>query len=95
MVGVNQLLRAIFSCCQTLRPTGTVASNLSSGATLGQAKSGNSWYLQKSGSTVTALYVVVPREDGSTLDSTDSSVFVQVLGIVPRPFNESAAAPAI
>jgi len=77
-------------CASTVTQSAT-----SSGATLGMIKSGNSWYLSKSASTVTAIFVVVPREDASTFDSTDSSVFVQVLGIVPRPFNESAAAPAI
>ena len=66
--------------------TSVTASTASSGLTLGQVKSGNSWFLIKSGSTVSAMYVVVPREDGSTLDSTDSSVFVQVIGNIATPF---------
>jgi hypothetical protein len=69
--------------------TGVAASALSSGATLGMAKSGNSWYL--TGSPTTAIFVVVPREDGSTIDSTDSSIFVQVIGQQVRPF--ALAAP--
>ena len=75
--------------------SGVAASNLSSGATLGQFKSGNSWFLSASGSTISAMYVVVPREDGSTLDSTDSSVFVQVIGNLQRPFGQQIVNPVI
>ena len=75
--------------------TSVTASVASSGATLGQVKSGNSWFLVASGSTISAMYVVVPREDGSTLDSTDSSVFVQVIASAGRPFAQAAQAPVI
>jgi hypothetical protein len=74
---------------------GVTASLASSGLTLGQIKSGNSWFLSASGSTVSAMYVVVPREDGSTLDSTDSSVFVQVIGNLADPFALQLVAPVI
>lgn len=65
------------------------ASALSSGATIGMVKSGNTFYLQSSAAT--ALFVVVPREDGSTIDSTDSSVWVQVLGNNQRVFGQQSA----
>ena len=66
--------------------SGVVASLASSQLTLGHFKSGNSWYFDASGSTVSALYVIVPREDGSTLDSTDSSIWVQCIGAQVSPF---------
>lgn len=71
---------------------GVTASLASSQLTLGQFKSGNSWYLDASGSTVSALYVVVPREDGSTLDSTDSSIWVQVIQETVSPFGMDVTA---
>ena len=72
---------------------GVAASGLSSGATLGHAKTGNNFYV--TGSPTTAIYVVVPREDGSTIDSTDSSIFVQVIGQQQRPFGLSAPTQVI
>lgn len=78
--------RTVFSSIAT---TGIAASALSSGATLGMAKSGNTFFL--SSSAATALFVVVPREDGSTIDSTDSSVWVQVLGNNIRVFGQQSA----
>ena len=72
---------------------GVAASALSSGATLGHAKTGNFFYV--TGSPTTAIYVVVPREDGSTIDSTDSSVFVQVIGQQVRPFGLAAPTQVI
>ena len=72
---------------------GVAASALSSGATLGHAKAGNNFYV--TGSPTTAIYVVVPREDGSTIDSTDSSIFVQVIGQQIRPFNLSVPTQVI
>lgn len=75
--------RAIFS---GIVAAGLTASTLSSGVTLGHTKTGNYFYLTSAAtSTATAIYVVVPREDGSTLDSTDSSVWVQVIGNQTRP----------
>lgn len=73
--------RTIFASIVT---GGVAASTVSSGATLGHAKTGNNFYVTTS--PTTAIYVVVPREDGSTIDSTDSSVWVQVIGQQHRPF---------
>ncbi len=75
--------------------SGVGASTASSQLTLGQFKSGNSWYLDASGSTVSALYVVVPREDGSTLDSTDSSIWVQAIQEVVTPYGMDVTAIVI
>jgi hypothetical protein len=74
---------------------GVTASTASSGLTLGIQKSGNSWYFANSASTQSAMFIVVPREDGSTLDSTDSSVWVQVLGSAKYPFDVTLQAPII
>ena len=67
------------------------ASALSSGLTMGITKSGNTFYSVAAGSAVTALFVIVPREDGSTIDSTDSSVWVQVLTANQRVFGQASA----
>ena len=67
------------------------ASALSSGLTMGITKSGNTFYSVAAGSAVTALFVIVPREDGSTIDSTDSSVWVQVLSANQRVFGQASA----
>ena len=72
---------------------GVTASTASSGLTLGVFKSGNSWYLANSASSQSALFIVVPREDGSTLDSTDSSVWLSVLGSAKYPFDATLQAP--
>ena len=82
--------RAVFASIVT---GGVAASALSSGATLGHAKTGNNFYV--TGSPTTAIYVVVPREDGSTIDSTDSSVWVQVIGQQHRPFGLEAPTQVI
>jgi len=72
---------------------GVAASGLSSGATLGHAKTGNYFYV--TGSPTTAIYVVVPRGDGSTVDSADSSIWVQVIGHQVRPFGLDAPAQTL
>lgn len=82
--------RAIFASIVT---GGVAASALSSGATLGHAKTGNNFYV--TGSPTTAIYVVVPREDGTTIDSTDSSIWVQVIGQQVRPFMLAAPTQVI
>jgi len=74
---------------------GVTASKASSQLTLGMFKSGNSWFLDASGSTVSALFVIVPREDGSTLDSTDSSVWVQIIQAQSSPFEVTTPAIVI
>ena len=74
---------------------GVTASTASSQLTLGQLKSGNSWYFTASGSTISALYVIVPREDGSTLDSTDSSIWVQAIQETVSPYGMDVTAIVI
>jgi hypothetical protein len=72
-----------------------VASTISSGVTLGMFKSGNSWYLSNSASTVSAIFQTVVREDGTVMDSADSSIWVQVIQAASLPFNPSVQAPVI
>lgn len=62
----------------TLVQTGVATSATSAGEVYGIEKSGN--YLRiDSDSRATAFLRIVPREDGSTVDSTDSSVWVSFL----------------
>jgi hypothetical protein len=64
--------------CQAGNPH--VTSGLSAGQTLGLEKSGN---YSVASSTGTRHVVIVPRDDGSTtVDSADSSIFVEFLGDV-------------
>lgn len=77
--------RTVFA---SLLSSGVAASGCSSGLTLGHAKTGNNFWLM--GSPTTAIYIIVPREDGSTIDSTDSSIWVQVIGNQVRPFEQQA-----
>lgn len=70
---------------------GVDVSLLSSGATLGLAKNGN--YLEVGTSNASETVIIVPRGDGTTIDSTDSSVYVQFLGNVLSPFGSNAGAP--
>ena len=59
--------------------TGVAASALSAGQAYAIEKSGNYIRLDAD-SQVTAKLLIVPRDDGSTVDSNDSSVFVSFLG---------------
>jgi hypothetical protein len=70
---------------------GLAASLLSSGATLGLVKNGN--YLEVGTSNGSETVVIVQRGDGSTVDSADSSVYVQFLGNVVGPFGSNAGTP--
>jgi hypothetical protein len=72
-----------------------LTSNTSSGQTLGVTKSGNSWYLEVSASTKIGMFIVVLREDGSTIDSNDSSVWVQVIQGASYPFHAAVSTPVI
>ena len=72
---------------------GVTGSTASSGLTVGVFKSGNSWYVANSASTQSALFTVVPREDGTTVDSTDSSIWLSVLGSAKFPYDVPVAAP--
>lgn len=59
--------------------TGVATSLLSIGQSYGVEKSGN--YLRlDADSQATTYLTIVPREDGSTCDSADSTVFVTILG---------------
>ena len=45
-------------------------------------------------SQATPMVVVVPRDDYSTIDSADSTVWVQILGNVLSPFMSNASEAA-
>lgn len=72
--------------------TGTAASSLSAGLAYNIAKSGNYFRLDVS-SQASACAMIVPRGDGSTINSADSSVYVQFLKDFLGPFasNQSSA----
>jgi hypothetical protein len=70
---------------------GVAASLLSSGATLGLVKNGN--YLEVGTSNGSETVVIVERGDGTTVDSADSSVYVQFLGNVVGPYGSNAGTP--
>jgi len=69
----------------TICDTGLAASVLSAGFSYNFKKSGNNFRLDTA-SQATARVTIVPRGDGTTLDSTDSSVYVQFLGQFVYPF---------
>lgn len=71
--------------------TGASAANVASGSTGFHVKSGNTYFFVPSGVSAfgTNLYTVVPREDGSTIDSTDSSVWLVVNQANLLPFGQS------
>lgn len=70
--------------------TGVAASALSAGLVYGIEKSGNYFRLDTDSKT-TPVLVIVPRDDGSTIDSADSSVWVQFLGQIIGPFTSSTS----
>lgn len=80
--------RTIFASICT---TGASAANCASGSTGFHVKSGNTFFFVPSGVSAfgTNLYTIVPREDGSTIDSTDSSVWLVVNGQNLLPFGQS------
>lgn len=59
--------------------TGAATSEVSAGQSFEIEKSGN-FIIGNEDSQTTAMVTVVPRDDGTTLDSTDSTVFVNILG---------------
>jgi len=63
----------------TICETGEVASALSVGQTYGLERSGNYMRINPD-SQATTHVVIVGRQDGQTIDSADSSVFVRFLG---------------
>jgi len=74
----------------TIVQTGVSASALSAGEVYGIEKSGNHLRIDPDSRT-TPMVVIVPRDDGSTIDSTDSSVWVMFLGQVIGPFTSSTS----
>ena len=69
--------------------TNIAGSALSVGQAMDLTKSGN--FVRPANSRVTPAVVIVPREDGSTIDSTDSSIWVQFLGVKFGPYASSAS----
>ena len=59
--------------------TAAAASEISAGQSFEIEKSGN-YLIGNEDSATTPMVTVVPRDDGSTLDSADSTVFVNILG---------------
>lgn len=74
--------------------TAASAANCASGSTGFHVKSGNTFFFVPSGVSAfgTNMYVIVPREDGSTIDSTDSSVWLVVNAAALSPFGQSGQA---
>lgn len=69
--------------------TNIAASNLSAGIAMDITKSGN--YIMPADSRATAAVIIVPRQDGSTIDSTDSSIWVQFLTAKMGPYASSTS----
>ena len=70
--------------------TAAVASELSIGQSIGLIKSGN-FIIGDEDSGTSPMVTIVPREDGSTIDSTDSTVLVTILGDVLGVFGSNAS----
>ena len=73
--------------------TSATASEVSQGASFDLEKSGN-YIIGNEDSCTTPFVTVVPRGDGSTIDSADSTVWVQILGDVLSPFFSNASEAA-
>jgi hypothetical protein len=71
-------------------PTGVAASALSAGQAYNIAKSGD-YFRVDTTSQASAKVVIVPRGDGSTINSVDSSVFVQFAMNWIYPFDSNAS----
>jgi hypothetical protein len=70
--------------------TGVAASAVSAGQGYGIEKSGN--YLRlDTDSQATPMLIIVPRQDGTTIDSADSSVFVHIAGDYLGVFSSHAS----
>lgn len=90
---VNQclvLIPASDTVFATLVQTGVATSATSVGQSYNLEKSGNFLRLDTDSQTSPRL-VIVPRADGSTVDSEDSSVFVQFLMDFVAPFGSNAS----
>jgi len=73
--------------------TGAAASELSIGQSIGLEKSGN-YIIGDEDSGTSPLVTIVPRDDGTTLDSADSTVFVHILGDHLGVFGSNASSSA-
>lgn len=73
-------------------PTGVAASALSAGFAYNIAKS-NNYFRVDTSSQASACVMIVPRGDGSTINSADSTVYVQFLKDFLGPYasNQSSA----
>lgn len=69
----------------TITDTGLAASALSAGFSYNYKKSGNNFRLDTA-SQATARVTIVPRGDGSTIASADSSIYVQFAGNFIYPY---------
>ena len=74
----------------TIVDTGVAASALSAGLSYPFKKSGNNFRIDTTSQT-SARLTLVPRGDGSTLTSADSSIFVQFLQTFIYPFASVAS----
>ena len=74
----------------TICDTGLAASVLSAGFSYNFKKSGNNFRLDTA-SQATARVTIVPRGDGTTINSADSSVFVQFLQTFVYPYASLAS----
>lgn len=72
--------------------TGGTASELSASKSFEIEISGN-YVIGNEDSTTTPFVIVVPRDDGSTIDSADSTVWVNILKGRLGPFGASDTAP--
>lgn len=70
--------------------TSAAASEVSAGQSMDLEKSGN-YLIGNEDSQTSPLVTVVPRGDGSTLDSADSTVYVHFLGNALSPFGSNAS----
>lgn len=70
--------------------TSAAASEVSAGQSIDIEKSGN-YLIGNEDSQTTPMVTIVPRDDGTTLDSADSSVFVNILGDKIGVFGSNAS----
>ena len=70
--------------------TGVAASALSAGAAYNLEKAGDYWRVDTD-SQASAKAVIVPRGDGTTVNSADSSVFIQFMANWLYPYSSTAS----
>ncbi len=74
----------------TICDTGLAASALSAGFSYNYKKSGNNFRIDTA-SQASARVTIVPRGDGTTINSADSSIHVQFLQNFIYPYNSNAS----